>query len=130
MIPPRRHQQNEANVDSWLMTYADMITLLLCFFIIFVAISKPLEEEFTKITEGMTKKFGGTVDLSTPFQGIVRSLQAVVETHQVLKDVSVEKTETGIEMEISSEAFFKPNSAELDKDKLPMLLDMAGVIRS
>ena len=32
-MPPRKHSQEE-NVDSWLMSYADMITLLMCFFII------------------------------------------------------------------------------------------------
>src|ERR1700733_8204899 len=106
MIPPHRQHRQEDNVDSWLMSYADMITLLLCFFIIFVSISEPKKDRLDKITEGMANRFG-PVDLSTPFQGILRSLQAVVEEHQILKDVDVEKTETSVETEISTVAFYK-----------------------
>ncbi len=35
----RRPEHAAAHVDDWLMTYADMITLLLCFFAIFLAVT-------------------------------------------------------------------------------------------
>ena len=57
MIPPKKYIQ-EDNVDSWLMSYADMITLLLCFFVIFVSASEPKKEKLSAVTEGMLGKFG------------------------------------------------------------------------
>jgi chemotaxis protein MotB len=129
MIPPHRKGQHEENVDSWLMSYADMITLLLCFFIIFVSVSEPKKEKLSAITEGMAGKFG-TVDLATPFQGVFRSLQAVVETHQILKDVAIEKGENNLVMELSSLAFYKAKTAEFDGKMLPVLEELANTLKS
>src|ERR1700733_15290048 len=100
MIPKRKHVQ-EDNVDSWLMSYADMITLLLCFFIVFVSVSEPKKDKLSAVTEGMAQRFG-VIDLATPFQGLLHSLQTVAETHHVIKDVAVEKTPTSVEMELAA----------------------------
>lgn len=128
MIPHKKHQQ-EDNIDSWLMSYADMITLLLCFFIIFVSVSEPKKEKLSAITEGMAGKFG-TVDLATPFQGVFRSMQEVVETHQILKDVAIEKSEKSLVMELSSLSFYKQKSAEFDEKMLPVLEELCNTLKS
>lgn len=129
MTIPRHKEQQEENVDSWLMSYADMITLLLCFFIIFVSVSEPKKERLSAITEGMAGKFG-TVDLATPFQGVFRSLQAVIETHQILKDVAIEKGEKHLVMELSSLSFYKDKSAEFDEKMLPVLEELCNTLKS
>lgn len=129
MMPPHNHRNKEDGVDSWLMSYADMITLLLCFFIIFVSVSEPKKEKLFAITEGMAGKFG-SVELSTPFQGVFRSLQAVVETHQILKDVAIEKAENSLVIELSSLSFYKDKSAEFDEKMLPVLEELAGTLKS
>jgi len=129
MIPPHSHKHTEDNVDSWLMSYADMITLLLCFFIIFVSVSEPKKEKMAAITEGMAGKFG-TIELSTPFQSVFRSLQAVVETRQILKDVDIVKGEDSLMIELSSLAFYKDKSADFDEKMLPVLEEVAANLRS
>src|SRR5690349_14346373 len=112
MIPRKPHQED--NIDSWLMSYADMITLLLCFFVIFCSVSEPKKEKLNAITEGMMGKFG-SVDMATPFQGVYRSLQAIVENHQMLRDIAIEKGEKTLTMELSSLAFYKDKSADFDE---------------
>ena len=47
----------EGHVDDWLMTYADMITLLLCFFAIFLSVSSPKEDKFQEARQEMIQKF-------------------------------------------------------------------------
>jgi chemotaxis protein MotB len=129
MIPPHLNKQKEDNVDSWLMSYADMITLLLCFFIIFVSVSEPKKEKMAAITQGMAGKFG-TVELATPFQGVFRSLQAVVETHQILNDVDIVKGENNLVIELSSFSFYKSRSADFDEKMLPVLEEIAKNLKS
>src|SRR5471030_2913678 len=108
MMPEHRKHSQEENVDSWLMSYADMITLLLCFFIVFVSVSEPRSDKLSAVTEGMAKRLG-VVELATPFQGLLHSLQTVAETHHVLKDVAVEKTPNSVEMELAADTFYKPD---------------------
>lgn len=128
MLPPRKHLP-EDNVDSWLMSYADMITLLMCFFIIFVAISEPKKERISQLSSGIGGKFG-TVDLATPFDGVANILRGIVEAHQVFRDIDIESNNKSIEIEISSTAFFKPWTAEFIDEKLPILLEMVKSLKT
>ena len=45
--------------DRWLLTYADLITLLLIFFVIMYAMSKVDAAKFNQVVQMLTKSFGG-----------------------------------------------------------------------
>jgi chemotaxis protein MotB len=126
MPPPHRHK--DENVDAWLMSYADMITLLMCFFIIFVSVSEPKRDKFSEVTKGLANKFG-SVDLSTPFQGVAQALTAVIEGQQMLQDVAIDKTEKSVTMELATGAFFKPDSDQFNVDRLPALTDLVNALK-
>lgn len=131
-IPKAQHKhraQQEGGVEAWLMSYADMVTLLLCFFIIFVSVSEPKKDRFSEITEGLVNRFG-TVDMTTPLKGVFESMQEVVEKHQILRDVSIEKTQSGIAMEIASRAIFKPQTADLAEEQLATLTDLVASLKT
>ena len=55
----RRRRRGDSHVDDWLMTYADMITLLLCFFAIFLSVSVPEKEQFAKARQKVMEQFAG-----------------------------------------------------------------------
>ena len=44
----QRRREQASHTDDWLMTYADMITLLLCFFAIFLSVSIPHAAQATE----------------------------------------------------------------------------------
>lgn len=125
----RGHAQQEGGMDSWLMSYADMITLLLCFFVIFVSVSEPKQDKFSQITEGLVNRFG-TVDLTTPLKGVFEAVQQVVEKHQALRDISVEKTQSGIAMEIASRKLFTVGSAEILEENTTLLNDLVASLKT
>lgn len=53
----RRRRRNDHGVDDWLMTYADMITLLLCFFAIFLSVSVPKEDQMEQAKQKVLEHF-------------------------------------------------------------------------
>lgn len=67
----RRRDSEDQHVDDWLMTYADMITLLLCFFAIFLAFSTPKEEEMKRAEQEVREEFAkGKIVSQDAFQPI------------------------------------------------------------
>jgi chemotaxis protein MotB len=57
----RRHVQHEEeheNHERWLITYADMITLLMVLFIVLFAMSTVEEKKFNQLKEGLAAGFG------------------------------------------------------------------------
>lgn len=127
--PFRKPHKPEENQEAWLMSYADMITLLLCFFVIFVSTSEPREDKLAAATRGMQARFG-SVDLSTPFQGAFRAIQGVIEKYAANQDVSVEKVEKSLQIEISTTKFFVSDSAELNVASVPMLAEMTEGLKN
>ena len=61
----RRHsaghdEEHEANHERWLLTYADMITLLMVLFIVLFAISVVDKKKFAELADGLSHQFGNT----------------------------------------------------------------------
>lgn len=61
----RRRRRSDTSVDDWLMTYADMITLLLCFFAIFLSISVPKDEQMKTARQKVLEQFASAEALQT-----------------------------------------------------------------
>lgn len=55
------HEEHEtANHERWLLTYADMITLLMVLFIVLFAISVVDKKKFAALADGLSHNFGAT----------------------------------------------------------------------
>jgi len=59
-------EEEHENHERWLITYADMITLLMVLFIVLFAISQVDQKRFEMLKDGMAAGFGQS---SSPFQG-------------------------------------------------------------
>lgn len=138
----RRHRRAEdAGVDDWLMTYADMITLLLCFFAVFLAITVPDQRKFEEAKKKVTEKFaGGDSDYlrgeyalpdtkdDSPLQSqdAFKALPSIVDRYHNDKDVAVEveKGDRITTIEMNSAPFFGRGSAVLSPEGLKILADI------
>lgn len=126
MIPKR--PQQEDNVDSWLMSYADMITLLLAFFVIFVSTSTPKQDELAAATKGMHDRFG-SLSLDTPYDGVYRDVVGIISSANQDRNIAIDKTTHGIQIELSALHFFGNESADIGADQLPVLMDIAQALK-
>ncbi|HEX2074648.1 MAG TPA: flagellar motor protein MotB [Geodermatophilus sp.] len=57
----RHHEEEHENHERWLVSYADMVTLLMCLFIVLFAISQVDKEKFAALTHGLSSSFGAPV---------------------------------------------------------------------
>ncbi|MBN1171045.1 MAG: flagellar motor protein MotB [Micromonosporaceae bacterium] len=56
--PPRHEEEEHENHERWLVTYADMLTLLMVLFIVLFAISQVDQKKFAALKEGLAVGFG------------------------------------------------------------------------
>ena len=127
--PPKKGHIEED--ESWLITYADMITLMMAFFIILVAMSKPDAGKQQKVSEalkaaGFSEQEGDTPDA---FETLKEEVEIMIEQSQLEQHVSVEQTDDGIQLELSSSSFYHPGSAKFRKEAIPILEQVANILR-
>jgi chemotaxis protein MotB len=138
----RRRNEDSENLDRWLLTYADLITLLLAFFIVMYSMSQIDAKKFGKMSEALSGVLkGGTVAIkkgdeagSLPGHGVLdighlrslgNKLEATLAHHDKAKEISVEVNERGLVIHVMEKAIFKEGSAILD-DKAKETLNLVA----
>ncbi len=109
----RVNEIQEENMDEWLNTYADMITLLMCFFIVIVSVSKVDVTLWEQIKKGLRSEIMKDKEVKTPLAEIKHDLDSLLEVERKEKLVSIDLNRKGIDMKFASSAFYKPGSADI-----------------
>jgi chemotaxis protein MotB len=69
MSRKREHEAEKENGERWLLTYSDLITLLMIFFVVLYSMSKVDAQKFQAVAESLNKALGGgtpsKIDIST-----------------------------------------------------------------
>jgi len=59
MSRKREHEAEKENGERWLLTYSDLITLLMIFFVVLYSMSKVDAQKFQAVAESLNKALGG-----------------------------------------------------------------------
>jgi chemotaxis protein MotB len=138
------HQEHE-NSERWLLTYADLITLLLGLFVILYAMSKIDAGKYQELVAALGGVFGsgstaviqggqGVIQLPVPTgqserQRIARDLSSALGLDKRKLPVSIAQNERGITVHMMEELLFASGSAELKQASLTTLDTLATVLR-
>ena len=62
---PKKHEEEEhENHERWLVSYADMVTLLMCLFIVLFAMSQVDKAKFAALASGLSQSFGAPITVA------------------------------------------------------------------
>ncbi len=124
MKPP---PEDRPEPEDWLITHADAITLLMAFMVMLLTFAEydipAFEEAAAAIQSNLTGR-----DTTSPIQLLRIDVQDVVYNMQADQVVKVETDKKGIVIELSSSAFFKPGSADIRDEAMPVLEKMAQTL--
>ena len=114
--------------SSWMETYGDMVTLLLCFFIMLASISKIDTVLFEKVQSGMTKEIGKQPP-QRPIETMKQELTQAAAAVQGADDaVDVGTDDRGVVLNLDAGAMFTPGSAEIKPAMMPLLKELAATL--
>jgi len=147
-VAREKKQQEETDTAGWMNTYADLVTLLLCFFVLLFAMSKADEGRIKAFMAGFEggagildggkmlefeKNIGQMLEsavdgLSDEELGVLQNiLQEMVESEQLTGQISVTRNERGIIISLMDKILFDPGLAEI-KLEANTIIEQVGII--
>lgn len=106
-----RRKEKADNSEDWMGTYADAITLLLCFFVLMLSVSEPKMSKFEDIRKGLLSEFFSSVP-SSPISSMFDALSQTIEEEQIEDDALVMETDNGIMFELAGDMLFQSGTAQ------------------
>ncbi|MGI6731898.1 MAG: OmpA/MotB family protein [Anaerovoracaceae bacterium] len=135
----RRKKKKGLNKDAWLATYADMVTLILVFFVLLYSMSSIDQEKYRLLVKAFTadpetleqlrleesELQDGDIDMVSgmyseegvaeieDLEDLFRYLKGYVDEHQLNDSVEVQKGQDAVFVRFMSSLFFYPDRADL-----------------
>ena len=100
--------------QEWIFTYGDLVTLLLCFFILLFSTCKYETMKFTSLAASFKPLPAGTPFLNEGKDSIVEQIAQQLEESELGDDANIKVEEKGGVVSFKASAYFKTDSAKLN----------------
>jgi len=108
--PPEAHDDE----SGWLVSYADMMTLLCGFFIMLFSMAKLDTPKYDSFKEAVSKQFGG--EYVSPTKELARYATQIIQELGVETTTTIKSDYQGVSIVFESAVFFGTNSAEVSPE--------------
>ena len=125
-------EEEEGSDEPWLMTYGDMMTLLLTFFVLLFSMSSIDPVKLEQFVEGVGGHLGAskTETQRTSLSDLYEAMRQIVQEENLQDVVNVESGRFGVKMNIPSELTFSTGEADLTEQLQPFLRKLVPTIRN
>jgi len=112
--------------SNWLTSYADMMTLLVGFFVLLMTAMKFDVSKLELIKRETAKSMGGTYE--RPYQDLVASLKSLLFSLNLKDQITVTEMPDGATLSVHGPLFFASGSAELKQEAQALLSQLSEVL--
>jgi chemotaxis protein MotB len=127
IAPPGGHKVEEGE-GPWLVSYADLMTLLMGFFALMLSFSKFDDQKFDEVRQESSKLFGG--EYQKPFEELKSKLQVVIESKGLTDQVTVDANSKGVGITFRGTVFFDAGLVEPRKEAISLMKELVPVIKA
>lgn len=128
----KSYQKEDSDIDTnaWLATYGDMITLLMCFFVIFFSISEVNIALFEDLKNGFESDITNK-ETKSPISLLAKQLDSIYDNPvDDNLDVEVDLLKRGINIRLASKDLFRSGDAQLSRSGRKTVDDIANSLLS
>jgi chemotaxis protein MotB len=146
----RKGEDEHENLERWLITYADLITLLLAFFIMMYTFSKQDAQKYEEVSGSLKTIFSGgsgVLKVGTGRSSTVNPMSASGSSSEVKRQlenevqamagpsekdqsITISKDERGIVIRIMDRAIFDEGKAELKESAKETLRNIVPIVKN
>jgi chemotaxis protein MotB len=102
--------------SNWLVSYADMMTLLFGFFVLMYSFSRVDEKKFEIVRKDVARYFGGQVKINPTVKKTEEEIQDVISAAGLDKKIQVVARDSEIELRFNGSLHFIPGTAKLNPE--------------
>jgi chemotaxis protein MotB len=141
----RRRKLSVINKDAWMNTYADMVTLILVFFVLLYAMSSLDQGKYRMLVQAFSsnpqaleqlvqkekeKKTEGTVELDEikDLSSLYRYLASYIVENDLSRSVQVAKGKNIVRIRFASNLFFEADQSEIKADGIRVLSQVGAAL--
>lgn len=110
-IQPSHPVQHEEGEGNWLVSYADMMTLLVGFFVILLSFATFDQAKLELAKQSVTQEFGGSY--KRPFDDVKKRIQDALDKKGIGDQFVVKQSDDGVEISFQGTVFFETGSADI-----------------
>lgn len=128
----KSYQKEDSDIDTnaWLATYGDMITLLMCFFVIFFSISEVNIALFEDLKNGFESDITNK-ETKSPISLLAKQLDSIYDNPvDDNLDVEVDLLKRGINIRLASKDLFRSGDAQLSRSGRKTVDDISNSLLS
>lgn len=109
----RGRLSSDEGQDAWLLTYSDVITLLLAFFVVLIAVSYVDLNLFEQLKQGLRSEISKTERVRTPLAEVKKDLDRLLAEEKQRGVVDITLDREGIKLFFYSNFFYESGEAEM-----------------
>lgn len=135
MIPEEECPVCEEFDQQWIFTYGDLVTLLLCFFILLFSMCVTEIEKFDEVSDSFKPSPPGSPFVHQGKKSLMDEVSEKLEKMDMPDDVSIAASAKGVEISFRENVVFQVGSAELSEEAkkameimLPLLSGLPNLI--
>jgi chemotaxis protein MotB len=146
MLRRKKPDERPPGTPAWMVTYGDMVTLVLTFFVLMFAFSTVDTQKYKLIVNSLRGAMGGnigvlqdgtTLDMisevtstgSPSYDKVLKQLQMILDRQDMQDKVELRQNGRNIIVSFKEKLFFRIGSADILKEALAILNEVGAVIR-
>ena len=115
--------------SNWLVSYADMMTLLFGFFVLLYSFSRVDEKKFEIIRKDVARYFGGQIRINPTVKKLEEELQDIISASGIDKKTQVVARDSELELRFNGSLHFIPGTAKLDENSNFLLSKLIDTVK-
>lgn len=147
----KKEEEHEGSSERWLLTYSDLITLLMIFFVIMYASSRVDATKYKSIANSFSATFGGEASIvegggvsivdgaegtsngtnteESKMQQVKENLDKYLKENKLNQNVTTKIQERGLVVSINDTMFFESGEAEIREDVLKKIIQIGNILK-
>ena len=128
--PQPKKKKLEEEKDDWLVTYSDMVTLLLAFFVLMLSVSEISQSKFEQVSQSIDQELLVKESTVSPLFDLEENITSVFENHDIDPESAIKLGDNSLRIELPSGTLFESASDQLNPAAMQLLADISAKLKN